>query len=111
MDTTTDSYQILKNSIGARKHFKTWSHEHVERYINTKFYAFTRGPVLVAVTSSKDTQKVDIDYHDYKEGDVLCNVLATGDCVTVTGGKVPVTLVGGEAKVFTPVDGATFVTE
>lgn len=102
MDTTTDTYQMLAKANQARKDYKIWSEEHVERYITDDFYAFTRGQVLVALTKSYDTQTIEITYHDYADGTQLCNIFNTSDCVTVNDKKFTVVLESAETKVYTP---------
>lgn len=109
LDTSTDTYKILAASNKARKDFSAWSKPHVERYVDTHFYAFTRGDVLIAVTNSHDSQSYPIDYHEFSEGTTLCNVLNEGDCVTVEGGKIQINMNDHESKVYVP--SSSLVTE
>jgi len=60
---------MLKAAIGTRKAFQTWSHPHIERYITSNFYAFTRGKVLIAVTNNYAEHNIDIGFHEYKNGE------------------------------------------
>lgn len=101
-DTSTDTYQILANSNRVRKDYKAWSEPHVERYVDTHFYAFTRGDVLVAVTNSHDSQSYSIDFHEFSEGTLLCNQLKDSDCVSVDGGSIKINLNDHESKVYVP---------
>ena len=101
-DRTTDTYLILKAAIKARKDNSVWSHEHVERYIDDHFYAFTRGNVLVTVVNTGDHMERTIDHHEFKEGTELCNVIESKECVRVEGGKITIKTKNYEAKVFVP---------
>lgn len=88
-----------------RKQYSIWNSEHIERWCDDTFYAFTRGDVLIALTNddSGAQQHREITYHPYKAGQKLCNVLFTGDCVTVSASNsIGVYLDHGEAKVFVP---------
>ena len=44
------------------------------QYVDDNFYAFTRGNVLAFFTNVQSSQ-YKITYHDFKEGDKLCNAL------------------------------------
>lgn len=92
-------YQWIKKAVNTRKTAKVWEHAHVERWIDDDLYAFTRGDLLVAMTRG-GYQERDIDYHEFNEGDVLCDQIDEGDCVTVTGGKIHVKLVDGRSKAY-----------
>lgn len=100
--TTTDTFQLLKAAIATRKNFQTWSHPHEERYVLSNFYAFTRGQVLICLTNKWDQVSVEITYHGFKDGTKLCNIFNGGDCVTVQGGKIPITLQNHDTKVYVP---------
>ncbi len=106
MDTTNPLYVYIKTLVGIRKSNKVWSQPHVERWCDDKFYAFTRGNVLIALTNNDQQgsqEHRDITYHPYKPNQKLCNMLYSGDCIIVTpDNKVPVFLNNGEAKIFIP---------
>uniref|UniRef100_A0A7S3NW73 Glycosyl hydrolase family 13 catalytic domain-containing protein n=1 Tax=Euplotes crassus TaxID=5936 RepID=A0A7S3NW73_EUPCR len=105
MDTESEMYKFVTNMVNARKQFKVWEHPHIERYVNQDIYAFSRGDVLIATTNVHTSFGVDITYlpDSYKEGDILCNVLSTGnDCITVTNGSLNVHFDDGEPKVYVP---------
>ena len=40
-----------------------------------------------------------ITYHDWKDGDRLCNALADNDCVTVSGGSIKISM-GAIPKIY-----------
>ena len=86
-NTGTDLYKILAKTNKLRKSQNIWNHDIVQRYADDNFYAFTRGNVLACFTNTNSLQRT-ITYHDFSEGTRLCNALADGDCVTVSGGSI-----------------------
>lgn len=79
--------------------------EQVQRYADNTFYAFSRGDTFVALTNvgaGGAQQTRSITYHPYTNGQQLCNVLSTSDCVTVANGAFSVTLSSGMPKVYEP---------
>ena len=106
MDTSTDTFQILKTAIGVRKAHAVWDSPHVERYTKDDFYAFTRGDVLIALTNVHSNVFYEIETHEsFKEGETLCNAFFPTDCVKVENGKVPIHLNNHETKIFVPSTG------
>ncbi|CDW86894.1 alpha catalytic domain containing protein [Stylonychia lemnae] len=102
-NTTTDLYKYIGKLNALRKQFQIWMKPHVERWIDDKFYAFSRGDVLVAL-SNDDTgiQTRLITYHPFKAGAKVCNILWPTDCVVITSdNKLQVTLNYAEVKIFT----------
>ena len=91
-------YKLLAKTHALRKKVKIWNYAIVQRYADDNFYAFTRGNVLACFTNVKSLQRT-IDYHDFKNGDKLCNVLYDGDCVTVSGGKININM-GDYPKIY-----------
>ena len=53
---------------------------------------------MACFTNSNSVER-PITYHDYKEGDKLCNILSDGDCVTVSGGTINIKM-GDYPKVY-----------
>jgi alpha-amylase len=105
LKTDNPLYKYISILVKVRKENQVWNFPHVERWCDDKFYAFTRGNVLIALTNndSQGQEHRDITYHPYKPGQKLCNQLFSGDCVYVTSdNKVPVFLNNGEAKVYVP---------
>lgn len=91
------------NSI--RKSYEVYNEEHIERYCDDSFYAFTRGDVFIALTNDDSNGQLTrtISYHPYSAGDQLCNLLYEGDCITVAEDNTfNVYLLNGEAKIFVP---------
>ncbi|PRP81162.1 hypothetical protein PROFUN_01996 [Planoprotostelium fungivorum] len=84
-NTNTKMHQYIKTLNSARSKAQVWKYPQVERYVDDDVYIFTRGDVLIVTTN---------------EGDVLCNILWTSDCIRVVDGGLPITLIFGEAKVF-----------
>ena len=100
-NTQSVLYQLLGKAQLARKQQRIWNYEIIQRYADDNFYAFTRGNVLACFTNVKQLQRV-IDYHDFREGDKLCNVLYDGDCVFVSQGKITINM-GDYPKIYVKV--------
>ena len=90
-NTKSTLYQLLGKANALRKKVQIWNYGITQRYANDNFYAFTRGNVLACFTNVQSSQYT-ITYHDFKDGDKLCNVLYDGDCVTVSGGKININM-------------------
>ena len=90
-NTGSTLYQILAKVNALRKKVKIWNSTIVQRYADTNFYAFTRGNVLACFTNVNSLQR-QITYHDFKDGDKLCNALKDNDCVTVSGGAININM-------------------
>ena len=90
-NTKSTLYQLLGKANALRKKVKIWNYAITQRYANDNFYAFTRGNVLACFTNVQSSQYT-ITYHDFKDGDKLCNVLYDGDCVTVSGGAININM-------------------
>jgi alpha-amylase len=90
-NTKSTLYQLLGKANALRKKVKIWNYAITQRYANDNFYAFTRGNVLACFTNVQSSQ-YKIDYHNFKEGDKLCNVLYDGDCVTVSGRNININM-------------------
>jgi alpha-amylase len=90
-NTKSTLYQLLGKANALRKKVQIWNYAITQRYANDNFYAFTRGNVLACFTNVQSSQ-YSITYHDFKDGDKLCNVLYDGDCVTVSGGAININM-------------------
>ena len=97
-NTKSNLYGLLKKTNDLRKKYNIWNLKIVQRWADDNFYAFTRGNILACFTNIKSCQR-NIDYHNFKNGDRLCNVLYDGDCVTVTNGIIPINM-GDYPKVY-----------
>ena len=54
--------------------------------------------MLACFTNVQSLERT-ITYHDWNEGDKLCNVLADNDCVTVTGKSIKINM-GALPKIY-----------
>ena len=90
-NTKSTLYQLLGKANALRKKVQIWNYAITQRYANDNFYAFTRGNVLACFTNVQSSQ-YSITYHNFKDGDKLCNALHDGDCVTVSGGAININM-------------------
>eukprot|EP00466_Bigelowiella_natans_P000672 jgi/Bigna1/85018/estExt_fgenesh1_pg.C_10614 len=106
-NNSTELYKKIKALNAVRKEdvFDLGSPA-TELSVQSSFYAFSRGKVLVALTNvgeGGDTQTYTLNQHPFSSGDIVCNVFSgTSDCITVTDQGVAVVLQDGESKVFVP---------
>ena len=102
MDTSSDMYGILGKVNAQRKASQIWSHEFVQRYAASNFYAFSRGEFHVALTNHSNDVAYQVTYTPFAEGETVCNIFnPTTDCQVVSNG-VNVYLAGGESKIYVP---------
>ena len=97
-DTESEVYKMMKIANDVRRNYHVYDENFVQRYVDNYFYAYTRGNVLIAVTSTMGINR-RITYHDFSEGDKLCNKLQEGDCVIVDGGAIIINM-DGEPKIY-----------
>ena len=97
-NTNSELYKILGKVHDLRKKVEIWNLEIVQRYADDNFYSFSRGNVLACFTNTISLQRT-ITYHAYNEGDKLCNILDTDDCVSVSGGAININM-GEYPKVY-----------
>ena len=57
---------------------------------------------MIALTNTDNQVSYPVNYNPYSEGQTVCNIFYTSDCVTIQGGNMQITLVGGETKVYVP---------
>ena len=96
--TTSDVYQMVKIANEVRKSQKIYNEKFVQRYADEFFYSFTRGNVLIAVSNVKELERT-ITYHEFKDGDILCNKLLNDDCITVSNREIKIKM-EGEPKIY-----------
>eukprot|EP01098_Paradermamoeba_levis_P009562 TRINITY_DN4000_c0_g1_i1.p1 TRINITY_DN4000_c0_g1~~TRINITY_DN4000_c0_g1_i1.p1 ORF type:complete len:470 (-),score=82.76 TRINITY_DN4000_c0_g1_i1:211-1620(-) len=97
-------YLFLKTVVGYRKSAGVANYPQVQRYVDSQFFAFTRGNTFVAVTNQKQEITRQITFHPFAEGTKLCNLFyPTQDCVVVKNKQFTVYLEGGESKILSPV--------
>ncbi|MCQ2816844.1 MAG: alpha-amylase family glycosyl hydrolase [archaeon] len=97
-DTSSEMYKALAVANKVRKEKEIWNKKLVQRYADDVFYCYSRGDVLVAVTRGEGCQR-QITYHEYSEGDKLCNAFDSSDCVTVNGGAIDIQM-GTDPKIY-----------
>ena len=97
-NTQSVLYQLVGKANKLRKSYNIWKYKVVQRYADDNFYAFTRGNVLACFTNTQSLQRT-ITYHEFSNGDRLCNILYDGDCVTVSGGGIQINM-GDYPKVY-----------
>lgn len=102
MDPNNEIYKFLATIINFRKQVQIWQYPQVQRYSDDNFYAFTRGNYFFAFTNHQNSIQRSITYHPYHDGEVLCNLFSSSDCVTVSGGAFQVSLNQGEVKIYIP---------
>ena len=54
--------------------------------------------MTIFISNRKDLERI-ITYHEFKEGDKLCNKLSNDDCITVSNGGIKITM-NGEPKIY-----------
>jgi len=97
-NTDSTLYQILGKVHALRKKYSIWNLPIVQRYADNNFYAFTRGDILACFTNINSLER-PITFHEFKEGDRLCNILYDNDCVTVSSGTINIKM-GDYPKVY-----------
>ena len=101
-NTNSQMYTFVSNVVHYRKNNQIWNSSWVERYAANNFYAYSRGTAMMAFSNTDSNIMYWVSYHPYSVGQVVCNVLTSGDCVTVTSQGVPVYLDNGECKLYQP---------
>ena len=97
-NTETELYKIIGKINNLRKKVNIWNYDVIQRYSSDHFYAFTRGNVL-ACFSNNDGGNYDITYHEFDNGDKLCNILLDDDCIIITDNKIQISM-GNYPKVY-----------
>ena len=87
----SELYKILGKVHALRKKIKIWDYDLVQRYADEVFYSFSRGPVLACFTISHGIKRT-ITYHNFNNGDKLCNLLDESDCVTVNNKNIDIVM-------------------
>jgi glycosidase len=99
-NTGSQMYSFVKAVVAYRKANQVWNYSWVERYCAQNFYVYSRGQAMMAFSNTDKNQMYWVAYHPYQVGNVVCNVLQTNDCVTVTSQGVQIFLDGGECKLY-----------
>jgi alpha-amylase len=102
-NTNHELYTLISKLVHARKANAVYKEAQIQRYASTNFYAFSRGLTLVCLTNTGgSTITIQLSYIPYTNGQTVCNVLDTSDCITVSNGVLTVTMTGGLPKVYVP---------
>jgi alpha-amylase len=103
-------FKFIQTLNRARKTQGIVSQPFAEKWVDDTLYAYTRGRFFVALTNQLDGQvHQDVPNTDFAEGESVCNIFFSGDCVKITQGKLPVYLLNGEVKVFVPKSSSFFL--
>ena len=97
-NTETELYRLINLTNNLRNSTSIWNYSIVQRYADDNFYAFTRGDILACFTNTNSLTRY-ITYHEFKDGDILCNILYDGDCVTVSEGSITINM-GNYPKIY-----------
>jgi alpha-amylase len=104
-DTQHPLYQFIKtcNDLRAKVGAQTVAEsEHIQRFVDDTFYAFSRGNVFIATTNGESTQTRTITFHPFHDGQVLSNIFDPSDTVTVANNQFQVNLDSGLPKIYYP---------
>ncbi|XP_068759344.1 uncharacterized protein [Montipora capricornis] len=102
MSTKHPLYRFIQSLVKFRLSLdKEWlQQKQVEMHVQSDAYAFSRGQIMIVVTSRDETIDLTIEKSPYKTGDILRNALNPKETFTVSsGGSLPVTLNSGEPLV------------
>lgn len=101
-NTNHELYRFLASLVSARKSLKVYAESQIQRYAASNFYAFTRGTTLICLTNSGGSSVTyTLTYLPYSQGNRVCNVQDSSDCLTVNQGpSLTVTLTNGLPKVY-----------
>lgn len=109
MNKGSDLYKFVQTINRARQAQGSASQPFAEKWVDDNLYAYTRGKLFVALTNRLNQQvHADVPNTGFNEGQTLCNIFYPTDCVKIVGGKLPVYLSNGEAKIFVPASSSFF---
>ena len=107
MTQTHELYTFIKYLLQIRKNLtvNNWlKTPQIERQASSKVYSFSRGEILIVITTEINTTYTKIKSHPYKSGQMLKNLLnATQTFKVSSKGKLEVTLTDGEPLVLATV--------
>lgn len=112
MNKNHELYKFVQTINRARAAQGAQSQPFAEKWADDNLYAYTRGRFFVALTNRVDMQvQVNVPNTGFYEGQNVCNIFYSDDCVRISGGKLPVYLINGEVKVFVPSSSSFFVSQ
>jgi alpha-amylase len=102
-NTESDLYKFISILVKTRQNHKLSIQSQIQRYVSDDFYSFSRAQVLVCLTNSGgDTITRDIFFLPFANGDVVCNIFDSNECLTVNNNQLTVSLTNGLPKIFVP---------
>lgn len=112
MNKNHELYKFVQTINRARAAQGAQSQPFAEKWIDDNLYAFARGKFFVAVTNRVNMQvKANVPNTGFSEGQNVCNIFFSGDCVRISGGKLSVYLNNGEVKIYLPSSSSFFVSQ
>jgi alpha-amylase len=112
MNKNHELYKFVQTLNRARAAHGAQSQPFEQKWVDDNLYAFTRGRFFVAVTNRVNMQvNVNVPNAGFSEGQNVCNIFNSGDCVRISGGKLPINLSNGEVKVYIPSSSSFFVSQ
>ena len=102
-DRTTDLFKFTQTLNKARQAQGVVNNPFAEKWVDDQIYAFTRGKFFVGLTNNVYGQvHADVPNTGFSEGEILCNIFFSTDCVTIKNGILGLYLNNGEVKIFVP---------
>ena len=99
LNQTHELYTFIKRLLQIRRSLasKWLKTAQIERDVSFKIYSFSRGGILMVITTESKTISTQIKSHPYKSGQVLQNLLNTMQAFSVSAtGELKVVLKDGE---------------
>lgn len=101
MDPSSELYLYLKRIILFRKTHTIWKKGFKFIYQDDHLYVFLRGDVVCAFSNADNyEQDKTLENIPYPDGTRMCNYLKSGECVTVSRGKMTIHVGISETKLF-----------
>ena len=86
-DRTSDLFKFIQTLNKARHAHGSYNSPLAEKWVDDQIYAFTRGKFFVGLTNNVYGQvHADIPNTGFSEGEILCNIFYSTDCVTIKNG-------------------------
>lgn len=101
LNTDSPSYIWFSRLLQFRKSHEVWKHDWVQRTIGRNYLVASRGRNLIVFAHPGATETVQVDAASFFETQSFCNVLSSGDCITVRGNVLSIKL-SGEVKLYEP---------
>jgi alpha-amylase len=95
MNTNSDIYKMTAAINKARKATSSFDHPQEEKYVTDNFYAFSRGEMFVALTNTHNQVEYTVPNMPWADGTTVCNIFNSGECQSISGKSLKVTLQNG----------------